>query len=138
MYNIIKSVIKNGGYKLADIQYKAKKMYLMGDITEEQFDELMVLASGGVSAEAERPEVLEMLKTLSDRMDAIEKRIDGGDDSAVEDYEDWEPWDGISDKYQYGAILKHKGKLWISDFNGQNVWEPGTVGTESMWREYTA
>ena len=34
MYNIIKSVILAGGYKLADIQFKVKKMYIMGDITE--------------------------------------------------------------------------------------------------------
>lgn len=138
MYNVIKSVIKSGGYKLSEIQYKAKKMYLMGDITEEQLDEIMHLASGGVSAEAERPEVLDMLKTLSDRMDALEKRIDGGDDPVVEECEDWKPWDGLSDKYQYGAIVQHKGKLWISEFNGQNVWEPGAVGTEAMWIEYTA
>ena len=138
MYNLIKTVINNGGYKLADIQYKAKKMYLMGDITEDQFDELMRLASDGVNPDAERPEVLAMLRSLSDRIDAIEKRLDGGDEYVPEEYEDWHPWDGISDKYQHGAVVRHNGKLWESTFHGQNVWEPGAVGTESMWREYAA
>lgn len=139
MYNLIKSVIANGGYKLSEIQYKAKKMYLMGDITEAQFDELMALASGGANPDAERPEVMEMLRALSDRIDEIEKRIGGGDAPVPEEeYEDWKPWDGISNKYQYGAIVRHNGKLWESTFTGQNVWEPGTVGTESMWREYAA
>jgi hypothetical protein len=31
--------------------------------------------------------------------------------------------------------VTHKGKVWISTFNGQNVWEPGTVG-EQFWKEY--
>lgn len=136
MYNIIKSVINAGGYKLADIQYKAKKLYLMGDITENQLDELMILASGGANPAAERPDVLDMLHTLSDRITALEKRIDGGDEPVPVGYEEWKPWDGISDKYQPGAIVQHGGKLWESVFAGQNVWEPGTVGTETMWREY--
>lgn len=136
MYNLIKSVINAGGYKLAEIQYKAKKLYLMGDITENQLDELMILASGGVNPDAERPEVLDMLHTLSARITALEKRIDGGDEPAPEGYEEWKPWDGISDKYQPGAIVQHGGKLWESVYAGQNVWEPGAVGTESLWREY--
>ena len=139
MYNIIKSVIETGGYKLADIQYKAKKMYLLGDLTESQCDELIALASGGANPDAERPEVMEMLRALYDRIDAIEKRLDGGDEPVPEEeYEEWMPWDGISNKYQYGAVVRHNGKLWESTLHGQNVWEPGTVGTESMWREYVA
>lgn len=139
MYNLIKTVINNGGYKLSDILYKAKKMYLMGDITEEQLDEITRLASGGVNPEAERPEVLEMLKSLSERIEALEKRIDGGNtEPDTEEYEAWAPWNGISDKYQHGAIVSHKGKVWESTFKGQNVWEPGEVGTDALWREYTA
>lgn len=139
MYNLIKTVIGNGGYKLSDTQYKAKKLYLMGDITEEQLDEVLRLASEGVNPSAERPEVLTMLKSLSDRIEAIEKRLDSGNtEPDTEEYEEWTPWDGISDKYQHGAIVSHNGKVWISEYAGQNVWEPGAVGTDALWREYTA
>jgi hypothetical protein len=138
MYNLIKTVINNGGYKLTDIQYKAKKLYMMGDITEEQLDEVLRLASAGVNPSAERPEVLDMLKSLSDRIEAIEKRLDGDITPDTGEYEVWTPWDGISDKYQQGAIVEHNGKVWISEYNGQNVWEPGAVGTDALWREYTA
>jgi hypothetical protein len=139
MYNLIKTVIGNGGYKLSDTQYKAKKLYLMGDITEEQLDEVLRLASEGVNPSAERPEVLTMLKSLSDRIEAIEKRLDSGNtEPDTEEYEEWTPWDGISDKYQHGAIVSHNGNVWISEYAGQNVWEPGAVGTDALWREYTA
>lgn len=47
----------------------------------------------------------------------------------------WEPWDGLSDKYQPGAIVSHGGKVWESTYDGQNVWEPGAVGIdERFWR----
>ena len=139
MYEIIKNVINVGGFKLADIQHKVKKLYVLGDITEEQLDELLQMASGGVSTDAERPETLAMMKKLSERMDVLEGRMDAleGTTDTGDEFPAWEPWDGISNKYQSGAIVQHNDKLWQSIFSGQNVWEPGAAGTESMWMEYT-
>lgn len=146
MVNLIKNVIKAGGYKLSDIQHKVKKLYLMGDITEEEMNSLLSMALSGISADAERPEVLDMLKTLSDRMDGFAARLaaleGGGGETPVApdapaEYEAWAPWDGISDKYQQGAVVTHVGKVWESVFAGQNVWEPGAAGTAALWAEYT-
>lgn len=38
--------------------------------------------------------------------------------------------------YQLGARVKHRGKVWES-LVANNVWEPGAVGTETVWREVT-
>ena len=133
MYNIIKSVITAGNFKLADIQYKIKKLYALGDLTETEMDQLLAAANEHVSAQAERPEVLEMLRSLSERMDALEEKLNGS--TAPEGYPEWAVWDGISDKYQFGAIVSHNGKLWKSVYAGQNVWEPGVVGSQ-FWVEY--
>lgn len=142
MFDIIKSVIFAGGYKLAEIQHKIKKLYVMGDLTEEQADQLMALASGSVSTDAERPEVLAMIQTLSDKITDLENRVktlEGGEDDGEQpEHPAWKPWDGISKDYQNGAIVSHNGELWESIFEGQNVWEPGAVGTESMWVKYDA
>lgn len=141
MFDIIKSVISAGGYKLAEIQHKIKKLWIQGDLTEEQADELLILAQGGVSPDAERPEVLEMLRSLSARVDdlaaevaALKTETDTTEpDTEATEYEAWTPWDGISDKYQPGYIVTHKGELWQSVYPGQNVWEPGTV---EFWIPY--
>lgn len=143
MFNIIKSAIIAGGYKLAEINHKINKLWISGDITELEADELRELASRGVNPDAERPEVLAMLRALSDRIDALEAKLaekDGGtvEPEAPAEYEAWAPWDGISDKYQPGSIVSHGGKLWQSEYAGQNVWEPGTTGTAALWVEYTA
>ena len=138
MYELIKSIILAGGYKLEDIQHKAQKMYILGAITESQMDELFALASAGVSTDAERPDTLAMFQAMSQRIDALEERLAAleGKEPEPEEYEEWKPWDGVSNKHQPGAIVRHNGKLWESTFNGQNVWEPGAVGTEALWKEY--
>lgn len=139
MYGIIKSVITAGGYKLADIRHRIKKLYLLGDLTEEEMDELLSLASGGVSTDAERPEVLQMLRSLGEEITALKDRVKAleGDEEETADYPVWKPWDGISKDYLYGAVVSHNGELWISNYSGQNVWEPGAAGTESMWVKYS-
>lgn len=148
MYNIVKTAILSGGYKLLDMQRKINKLWLSGHITETEADELLAMASGGVNADAERPETLAMIKNLSEKIDVLTERVaflerivDGNppDVPSVDEpeaVEEWKPWDGISDKYQKNAVVTHIGKVWISHFEGQNVWEPGTPGTESMWVEY--
>lgn len=141
MFDIIRSVLSAGGYKLADMQYKIKKLYALGDLTEKQTDQLLEMAAGGVSTDAERPETLEMIRSLDAKISALDARVkvlEGNPDEPdvpEGDYPEWKPWDGISKDYQEGAIVKHNGKVWISTFSGQNVWEPGTVG-DQFWKEY--
>lgn len=140
MYELIKNIILAGGYKLEEIQHKVQKMYILGTITESQMDELFALASAGVSTDAERPDTLAMFQAMSQRIDGLEERLAAleGKEPEPEEYEEWKPWDGVSNKYQLGAIVRHNGKLWESTFNGQNVWEPGAPGTDSLWKVYNA
>ena len=141
MYEILKTRIHTGGFKLADIQARAKKLYAMGDLSDEQLDELMQLSQKNASPEAERPETLKILQSLSERVGALEKKLAQQNDPETEtessEYKEWvQPIAGLTDDYQYGAITAHSGKLWMSTFKGQNVWEPGTPGTENLWVEY--
>lgn len=142
MYNTIKKIISAGGYKLAEMQAKIKKLYVLGDLDEAQADELLALAVTGAQAEAERPESLEMVKQLAARIEALEARVaalDGGTvGETVSGYPVWVPWNGISADYTHGAIVSHNGVLWQSVFAGQNVWEPGAVGTNGLWVTYSA
>lgn len=136
MFNIIKDVIVKGGNKLAEIQHKVKKLYLLGDITESEMDELLAMASRGASVDAERPETLEMLRILAREMEALNARLkalEGGEDTSAGDYPTWKPWDGMSADYSLGAVVSHNGELWESTFEGQNVWEPGVVD-EKFWK----
>lgn len=136
MFDIIKSAISAGGYKLTEIQHKIKKLYILGDLTETQMDELLAMASGGVSSDAERPEMLTMIQSLGAEIEAMKLRLATleGNEPVVPEIAEWKSWDGISDNYRKGAVVSHNGLIYESVYEGQNVWEPGTAGTENLWK----
>ena len=76
MYEVLKSVISAGGYKLADIQHKVKKLYVIGDLTEAQMDELLERTFEGsmpafIAAFAKRQKLSdEEIKKLQDMIDS--------------------------------------------------------------------
>lgn len=139
MYNILKTNILMGGTRLGEVQNRIKRLYATGDLTDGQMEELMELSQQKANPEAERPELPEILRSLTERVEVLEKKMASTSvpEEEAPNIEAWKPWDGISNKYQYDAVVSHNGKLWRSVFNGQNVWEPGTVGTERLWVEYT-
>lgn len=49
------------------------------------------------------------------------------------------PWEqpGSTNPYMKGDKVTHIGKTWESLVDN-NVWEPGAVGTESLWKEVAA
>ena len=138
---IFENVIRSGNYKLVDMQHKIKKSYVENDITEAEMNELLDMAARGANLNGERPGEDVRFAFLLERIEKLEaevfkEEIDGdmGEGTETEpEVEAWKPWDGISNKYQPGAIVAHNDKIWESIFPGQNVWEPGTQGTENMW-----
>ena len=143
MYNVLKGIIYAGNFKLEEIHHRIKQMHLLGELTEDQMFSLMELSNRKANAEGERPELLELVKNLAAKVDNLAAEVaalKAGEDHTDPDveeteYKPWTSWDGISDKYQPGAIVTHNGKTWISVFEGQNVWEPGAVG-DQFWEEY--
>ena len=113
MYTIIKNRIEAGSFKLTDMVRRIREEQWHDTITEAERDELIELANQTANPEAERPEIMAMLKALSERVDRLEQAkaedAEPGEDSS---YPEWKPWDGISNDYQNGAIVQHNGSLW--------------------------
>ena len=139
MADIIRSAIAAGGYRLAEMTKKINVLWTTGFLTDEERDELLALAAEHADTETERPSEQAMLEALAERVTKLEEKVTAlvGDASDAPEYPAWKPWDGMSRDYQKGAIVTHKGELWRSVFEGQNVWEPGPAGTESLWVKYT-
>ena len=53
---------------------------------------------------------------------------------SIEEYPNWVQPTGSHDAYQKGDKVTHNEKRWESLIDA-NVWEPGTTGTESLWKE---
>lgn len=144
MVNLMKNAINFGNYKLADMQQRIARLYAMGNITHGELEELLNLAAEKANPDAERPELLNLVQTLSKKVDTLAAEVEalraGNSDRNVQEsnlceHPSWQPWDGLSDKYQIRSIVSHKGQLWESAYPGQNVWEPGTVD-ERFWVKY--
>lgn len=142
MYKIIETAILTGGYDLQAMATKIDTMYAADRLTAEEWQKLRKLCLDHLRPEDTRLELQQQLEYLAARVTALEAQVaelTGGASGGTEaDYEDWQqPVAGLTNKYQHGAIVRHNGKLWQSAYHGQNVWEPGVLGTETMWVEYT-
>ena len=138
MSETIAAVIAGGDYVLADMVRKINTLWVEGQLTDKQREDLLVMAAENANPEGERPGTQEMLETLAGRLEELEGRVaalEGAPETP--EYPAWKPWDGMSKDYPKGAVVSHKGELWKSVFEGQNVWEPGTAGTENLWVKYT-
>lgn len=141
MYDIIWNMLQTGNYDLEDVVHKINVLWVEGQLTKNQRDDLLDQALEHLDPGTQRPETLAMLQSLAERMTAVESRVDAleGKTPDPDAYPDWVPWDGLSSDYQYGAIVAHDGKLWVSRHAGQNTWEPGSDVSNQMglWVEYT-
>ena len=143
-YDIVEMAILTGGYDLQSMAKKIDALYANDSLTEDEWQKLRKLCCDKLKPEDTRPELQEQLEYLAARVSSLEAKVaaleagQSGDIGGETEYDEWQqPIAGLTDKYQQGAIVRHNGILWSSEYPGQNVWEPGVVGTELWWVKYT-
>lgn len=142
MYTALRNAILGGRYRLSEMVEKINGMWAESLVTDGQRGELLELAQRHLNPTTQAPELLELVQRLAGKVEALEARVaaveGGGTDGGAEDWPEWEPWDGISDRYQPGAQVTHEGVRYVSVYSGQNVWEPGAPGSEALWQPQSA
>lgn len=139
IYDILKNVIESGEYRLSDMTGRIDTVWAEGKLTDAQRTELHALTQSRLTPDSEAPTLTAQVAALTARMADMEARLtalEGG--GTAEEWPAWEPWDGVSDRYQHGAQVTHNGYHWRSTYAGQNVWEPGAAGTETLWEKVSA
>ena len=71
MKDFIVSVIEKGDYKLEEIEAKIKKLFILGDLTGEEMDDLLKLAADSVD-DSKQIELYQKLINLEGRVEALE------------------------------------------------------------------
>lgn len=156
MYETIKTVLRGRAYNLKDMLDKIKAFWVSGDVTREQYLELINLANENATVDGQRAstdrqisaifdnlaELASAIRDLRLRVEALENG--SGEPAPVEDPEEqqvvpaWAEWSGVGEiKWQIGSVCAHNGKIWESQV-ANNIWEPGAPGVyENIWKEVT-
>lgn len=139
MYDVIKNVILNENFDLSWIILNIKKNCTRGDITDDQEEELIVLAQEHANPQnsyAPLQKQIEVafsqINSLSKTIDKLDERvraIDSGspqepEEPPVEDkYPEYVQPTGAHDAYNTGDKISFNGKKYTCKMNGC-VWSP--------------
>ena len=139
----LQRVIESGGYRLSDMLEKIDLLWGSGELNTADREELQALAKINLQPEQERPDLMEALIRLEEKYATLESRIaamekaEGSAAQPEQGYPLWHPWTGIPGSgYLKGQKVTHNGKIYENIYaGGENVWEPGALGTEGLWRQ---
>ena len=135
MFALMKSVITAQRQPADELRRRIDVFFAQGRLSAEEKEELEALVFAHQSVDAERAGLEERYGLLALRVTALEARMAALEGVPETEYPQWRPWDGVSEEYQSGAIVWHRGKRWKNMLEGmQNVWEPG-VADERYWME---
>lgn len=148
MYDIIKNIIENGIFRVSDLTNKIDTLWAESKLSDDERNLLVQMMADHLNPNSEAPELKELYERLEFRVTALEadvQALKGGEEPGGEEEPGtvtvpvWEAWDGISNKYQYGAVVSHNGKYFLDVLQGmQNTWEPESAGVdERYWKEIT-
>ena len=130
MHDIIKNVITSGRYELRDMLSKIDTIWVQGDLTDEQREELVELARTNADPTAsyaplqdQIDQAFDQIKALGDRVAKLEA---GETPEPAPEPEEWPEWvqpTGAHDAYGVGDKVTYNGKHYVSKIAG-NVWSP--------------
>ena len=135
MYEVIKNVIHGGNYELKEILYKINVMYVEGNITEEQKEELDNLARENAKAENSYAPLQKQIDALATRVAALENanKTEGTEDTEViEEYPEYVQPLGSHDAYNKGDKVTYNGVKYECLIDNC-VWTP--VDYPQGWKE---
>ena len=117
MYQIIKNVIERGGYDLTAILQKVNTLWANGNITDEQYDELLGLARGGAQTK-DSVDIIARLNDLESRVRALESNTQT--ETPTEEYPEF-----VVGKWYYNGDK--------CSFGGKNYNCTAPTGTVCVW-----
>ena len=118
MFEVIKNVINSKNFELREILYKIKVMYIEGDITEEQKEELDNMARENAKAENSYAPLQKQIDELAKRVSKLENKNEENTEDTegteapeiIENYPEYVQPTGGHDAYKIGDKITYNGK----------------------------
>lgn len=129
MKKIIESVISIGDYDLKDILKKIDTVWLKGDITESEKDELIQSAQNNAKPENSYAPLQEQIEQAFSEIEKLKVRItalENGEETeppVTEEYPEFKQPSGAHDAYKINDKVIFNGQKYICTMEGC-VWSP--------------
>ena len=127
IYNDIATVIGNGGYDLADLLHRIDVIYVSGQLTEQEREDLYELARAGADPDDSLPDVTERVGAVEQRVAELEARVTAIEDGTMtpgsqeppveEEWPDWVKPTSKDTQYHKGDKVSFGGKHYVCDKN---------------------
>ena len=127
MKDFIIGIINGGDYKLDELEQKIKKLYVLGDLTEEDMDELLSLASEKVD-NATQIDMFNKIVDLEHRIIALE----------TADYAEWKSGYVTKEGEIVKIDLDGDGELDFAMYDGGRNETSLSVGKINGWYKVTS
>ena len=127
MRDFIEQLIAKGDYKLDELETKIKKLYVLGDLTETDMDELLALAADSVDNSAQ-VDMFAMIVDLQHRVEQLE----------TADFATWKPGYVIKKKEIVKVDLDGDGTLDYAMYDGGRSETSLSVGKIDGWYKVTS
>lgn len=136
MYTIIKTVIENGNYELNDMIKKIETIWIQGEITEEQKNELIEAARKNANPENSYAELRTQIEKAFSEIAELKAKIEKieGAEPEPDEYPEYIQPTGAHDAYHKDDKVTYNGEKYIciAPEDVAVVWDPETY--PDYWR----
>ena len=139
MFETFQAIINAGGYDLEDIAQRIKTMYAMGELTEDEMEQLIEHAQTNAKPDDSYAPLADRVKAIEEWETTVEERLSkletGSSTKPEEPADEWPGYKqptGAHDAYHVGDKITYNGKHYTCLMDGC-VWTPDAY--PQGWRE---
>lgn len=126
MFETFQTIINAGGYDLADLTERIKTMYAMGELTEDEIEQLLEQARENAKPDDSYAPLADRVKAIEEWETTVEERLAKLEGTSPEPGDEWPEYKqptGEHDAYHVGDKITYKGKHYTCIYDGC-VWTP--------------
>ena len=139
MFTTFQTIIIAGGYDLADLTERIKTMYAMGELTEDEMEQLIEQAQTNAKPDDSYAPLADRVKNIETWQREVEERLSkletGSSTDPEEPADEWPEYKqptGAHDAYHVGDKITYNSKHYTCLMDGC-VWTPDAY--PQGWRE---
>lgn len=126
MFATFQTIINAGGYDLADLTERIKTMYAMGELSEDEMEQLIEQAQTNAKPDDSYAPLADRVKAIEEWEPTIEARLAKLEGTPTEPSDEWPEFvqpTGAQNAYHVGDKITYNGKHYTCVMDGC-VWTP--------------